>query len=169
MGLGEGIFEGTACVADGVPSHLLGTVEVAQSHIVEALEEGDVDAVHPAHAGLFALADRRPGYELVGHQHVPAGGVGCAGVQHTADGVVVALDLLVREDVPHGGGLQKGRSQMSTGPYSSVRVMGAGGAAKTGLTYTRLPARSCAPKAMRSAESWLPLTAKRAVPALQAR
>ena len=56
-GLGEGIFEGTACVADGVPSHLLGTVEVAQSHIVEALEEGDVDAVHPAHAGLFALAD----------------------------------------------------------------------------------------------------------------
>lgn len=39
MGLGEGIFEGTACVADGVPPHLLGTVEVAQSHIVEALEE----------------------------------------------------------------------------------------------------------------------------------
>ena len=109
MGLGEGIFEGTACVADGVPSHLLGAVEVAQSHIVEALEEGDVDAFHPAHAGLFALADRRPGRELVGHQHVPAGGVGCAGVQHTADGVVVALDLLVREDVPHGGGLQKGQ------------------------------------------------------------
>ena len=36
-------------------------------------------------------------------------GVGCAGVQHAADGVVVAFDLLVREDVPHGGGLQKGQ------------------------------------------------------------
>ena len=53
---------------------------------------------------------------------------------------------------------------MSTGPYSSVRVMGAGGAVKTGLTYTRLPASSCAPKAMRSAESWLPLTAKTGSP-----
>ena len=73
MGLGEGIFEGAACVADGVPPHLLGTVEVAQSHIVEALEEGDVDAVHPAHAGLFALADRRPGHELVGLLFVSLG------------------------------------------------------------------------------------------------
>lgn len=45
----------------------------------------------------------------MGHQHVPAGGVGCTDVQHTADGVVIALDLLVREDMPHGGGLQEGQ------------------------------------------------------------
>ena len=44
-------------------------------------------------------------------------------------------------------------------PYSSVRGMGTGAPENTGLTYTRLFCSRAEPKAMRSAESWLPLMA----------
>ena len=110
--LGEGVFQRRAAVAHRLPPHLLGAVEVPQSHVVEPRKEGGVHTVQPAHRGLLALAGGGPGHKLVGHQHAAAGGVGGAAAQHAGQRIVVALGglrRLVRVGVADEGGLQKGQ------------------------------------------------------------
>ena len=107
--LREGILQRGAAVAQGIAAHLLGAVQVAEGHIVEAVKEGGIHTVQPAHRWLLALAGGGTGHELVGHQHAAAGRVGGAAAQHTAQGVAVALDGLVRVDVAHHGGFQEGQ------------------------------------------------------------
>ena len=69
------------------------------------IEQGGVHAVHPAHRGLLALAGGSARHKLVRHQHAAVAGVRGAVPQHAGKGVVVALNRLVRPDVPHHGGL----------------------------------------------------------------
>ena len=76
-----------------------------QRHIVKGIEQGGVHAVHPAYRGLLALAGGSTRHELVRHQHAAVAGVRGAVPQHAGKGVVVALNRLVRPDVPHHGGL----------------------------------------------------------------
>ena len=80
-----------------------------QRHIVKGIKQGGVHAVHPAHRGLLALAGGGTGHELVGYQQAAVARVRGAVPQHAGKGVVVALNGLVRPDMPHGSGLQKGQ------------------------------------------------------------
>ena len=82
---------------------------MAQRHIVKAVEQAGIHAVHTAHRHFLALAAGSPGHELVGHQHAAVGGVQLAVPQHAGKGVVVAFHGLVRPDMPYHGGLQKGQ------------------------------------------------------------
>ena len=108
-GLREGIFQRRSAVAQGIPAHLLGAVQMPQCHIVELVEQGGIHPVDAAHAGLLALAGGSSCHELVCHQHTAAGRVRRTVIQHAGKGIIVALNGRVRPDVPHHGGLQKGQ------------------------------------------------------------
>ena len=82
---------------------------MAEGHIVEAVKEGGIHTVQPAHRWLLALAGGGTGHELVGYQQAAPGRVHRAVPQHAGQGVVVAINGLVRPDMPHGSGLQKGQ------------------------------------------------------------
>ena len=107
--LREGIFQRCAAVAQRFPPDFLWAVQMPQRHIVKGIEQGGVHAVHPAYRGLLALAGGSTCHELVRHQHAAVAGVRGAVPQHAGKGVVVALNRLVRPDVPHHSGLQKGQ------------------------------------------------------------
>ena len=103
--LREGVLQRRAAVAQGLPPYLLRAVQMPQRHIVKGIKQGGVHAVHPAHRGFLALAGGSTGHELMRHQHAAVAGGGGAVPQHAGKGVVVALNRLVRPDVPHHGGL----------------------------------------------------------------
>ena len=107
--LREGVLQRRAAVAQGLPPHLLRAVQMPQRHIVKGIEQGGVHAVHPAHRRFLALAGRSTRHKLVRHQHAAVAGVGDTVPQHAGKGIVVALNRLVRPDVPHHSGLQKGQ------------------------------------------------------------
>ena len=101
----KGVFQRGAAIAHGIAAHLLGAVQVAQRHVGKGIEQAGIHAVHTAHRDFLALAAGGTGHELMGHQHAAVAGVGDTVPQHTGKGVVVALNRLVRPDVPHHGGL----------------------------------------------------------------
>ena len=84
-------------------------MQVAQRHVVKGIEQAGIHAVHTAHRDFLALTAGGTGCELVGHQHAAVGRVQRAVAQHAGKGIVVALHRLVRPDMPHGSGLQKGQ------------------------------------------------------------
>ena len=73
--LGKGIFQGGPAVTHRLPPHLLGTVEVPQSHIVKGVKGRYIYVVGPAHRKLLRLAPLSSSDKLMGHQHIPEGGV----------------------------------------------------------------------------------------------
>ena len=106
-GLGEGVFQRRAAVADPLPAHVLRTVEMAQGHIVKGGEDGGVHVVRASHADLLRLAPRRPRDELVGDQHIAPGRVQGHMPDGAGHGVRKALHPLLREEAADMGGLQE--------------------------------------------------------------
>ena len=96
-------------------AEVLRPVEVAQSHIVKAIEDRGVHVVRAAYAEFLGLAGGGAGDELVGHQYVPGGEIHAYVFNGHTNGVGVAFNARVGEYRFTWAGFTKGSSQKWTG------------------------------------------------------
>ena len=109
IGLGEGIFEHGAAVADVISARPLGAVEVTQSHIIKAREHLGIHIVAAADAHFLAFAPLGAGDELVRQEHMAVSVRPVNGGQSHPGGIGIALDDLLRVKAAHLHRLQEGQ------------------------------------------------------------
>ena len=80
---------------------------MSERHIVETVEYGDINIIHPADGEFFRLGALRAGDELVRDQHIANGSVYTHGSDRRRDRVGIAFDPRVRKKAPHVGGFDK--------------------------------------------------------------
>ena len=109
MGFGEGVFQRSSAVANPGGEHVLGAMEVAQSHIVKVRKNLRVHTVGASDAELLGFTGGGARHKLVGQQHVALGRVDCHVANGHPEGVGIGLRGFLRVKPPDMGGLEEGK------------------------------------------------------------
>ena len=76
---------------------MLGTMDMAQGHIVEGIEHRYAHLVQAAHRNLLRLTPDGSRHKLMGHQYVPRSRIHIQVIHRRPDRLLIRPDLLVRK------------------------------------------------------------------------